>query len=301
MPPNPIEENVIQTIFKSLICVVTIALIPVSDILAQGSIFGTVTRSTGGSPSASSFAFFGFLDHTDEEIRIMGADGSGYDGLNWWDDFQNYLTEAAGNPYDYYFTDTQSGQLFHLSKVIPQNSFQVEDIVTAPATFPAAPSIRSITPSSPSSVRISWSAPVGSKCHVYRRPIGINGSFFRRDDPAGSLNNHGVTDTFFVDSPVDSLRQFEYVVIAEDAQSHYSPPSRPVAAGGCLRGDADGSGIVDLSDVVFMIAYIFQGINPPSPLAAADVDCSGRIDLSDAVYLVAYVFGNGSAPCAGCQ
>ena len=27
----------------------------------------------------------------------------GYDAGNWFDDFQNYLTEAPGNPYDYHF------------------------------------------------------------------------------------------------------------------------------------------------------------------------------------------------------
>jgi hypothetical protein len=275
-------------------------LILAGNLLAQGSISGTVTRSTGGLPSAAAFVFFGFLDHTDEEIRVVGADGSGYDGLNWWDDFQNYLTEAAGNPYDYYFFDMQAGEAYHLDKLIPQNSFQVEDVTTSPAAFPTAPVIGSITAASPSSVKISWSGSSGATYHVYRRLASINGSFFRRDDTAGSLSNHGVVDTSFIDISIDSIRQYEYLVIAEDAQGRFSPPSEPASAASYRCGDTDGSGRVDLSDAVFLIAFIFGEGAAPNPLVVADVDCSGLVDISDAVYLVAFIFGEGAAPCSGC-
>jgi len=60
-------------------------------------------------------------------------------------------------------------------------------------------------------------------------------------------------------------------------------------------GDADGSGSVDIDDVVFLVAYIFAGGPAPSPLAAGDADCSGAID--DIVYLIAYIFSGGNAPC----
>jgi len=67
-----------------------------------------------------------------------------------------------------------------------------------------------------------------------------------------------------------------------------------------ICGDADSSGSVDISDAVYLIAYIFGGGPAPDPLAAGDPDCSGSVDISDAVYLIAYIFGGGPVPCAAC-
>lgn len=67
-----------------------------------------------------------------------------------------------------------------------------------------------------------------------------------------------------------------------------------------LCGDADRSGSIDISDVVYLISYIFSGGSAPNPLAAGDADCSGGVDISDVVYLIAYIFSGGEQPCAGC-
>jgi hypothetical protein len=62
-------------------------------------------------------------------------------------------------------------------------------------------------------------------------------------------------------------------------------------------GDADNSGAVDISDVVYLITYIFSGGSPPIPVAVAgDADCSGAVDISDVVFLIAYIFSGGSRP-----
>jgi hypothetical protein len=62
-------------------------------------------------------------------------------------------------------------------------------------------------------------------------------------------------------------------------------------------GDADGNGVVDISDAVWVISFIFGGGPAPIPLSAGDADCSGACDISDAVYLIAYIFTGGPAPC----
>jgi len=64
-----------------------------------------------------------------------------------------------------------------------------------------------------------------------------------------------------------------------------------------ICGDADGSGDVDIDDVVYLISYIFTGGPPPDPLAAGDADCSGDVDIDDVVYTIAYIFSGGNAPC----
>lgn len=65
-------------------------------------------------------------------------------------------------------------------------------------------------------------------------------------------------------------------------------------------GDADASGAITVSDVVYLINFIFSGGNAPQPLASGDADCSGFITISDAVYLIGFIFSGGPAPCATC-
>lgn len=66
-------------------------------------------------------------------------------------------------------------------------------------------------------------------------------------------------------------------------------------------GDADGNEIVNISDAVYLISYIFGGGPAPDPLESGDCDCNSIVNISDAVYLIAYIFGGGPAPCAGCK
>jgi hypothetical protein len=67
-----------------------------------------------------------------------------------------------------------------------------------------------------------------------------------------------------------------------------------------ICGDADGNDIVNISDAVYLISYIFGGGPAPDPLPAGDCDCNEIVNISDAVYLIAYIFGGGSEPCAEC-
>lgn len=65
-------------------------------------------------------------------------------------------------------------------------------------------------------------------------------------------------------------------------------------------GDADCSGTVTISDVVFLIDYIFSGGSPPHDLNAADADGSCSVTISDAVHLISYIFAGGGPPIPGC-
>jgi len=195
---------------------------------AQGSIFGTVTNSGATTPANGEILFVGYLDDTDEEIRIESSDGAGYDAGNWFDDFQNYLTEAPGNPYDYHFYNITNSEGFHLSGLIPNNSFQQENVTLAPVTWPVAPvGLTGVTVSG-TSVVLSWTGVSGLTYHVYRRMASSNGSFFRRDDPAGSPANAGVATDYFVDNTVDGLSAYSYLIIAEDPAGNLSPHSATV-------------------------------------------------------------------------
>ncbi|MFW9842881.1 MAG: S8 family serine peptidase, partial [Candidatus Thorarchaeota archaeon] len=63
-----------------------------------------------------------------------------------------------------------------------------------------------------------------------------------------------------------------------------------------IPGDANGSGGVNLGDVVYLVTYIFKDGPPPMPLEAGDADCDENLNVGDAVYLVDYVFNNGPEP-----
>jgi hypothetical protein len=66
-------------------------------------------------------------------------------------------------------------------------------------------------------------------------------------------------------------------------------------------GDANGDAATDISDVVYLIAYIFSGGSAPNPVLAGDANCDNTVDISDVVYLIAYIFSGGLAPCAECE
>jgi len=67
-----------------------------------------------------------------------------------------------------------------------------------------------------------------------------------------------------------------------------------------IFGDASGDRIVDVSDVVWLMNYLFAGGPPPSLMAAGDANGDCVVDVSDVVCLLNYLFAHGPAPQEGC-
>jgi hypothetical protein len=63
-----------------------------------------------------------------------------------------------------------------------------------------------------------------------------------------------------------------------------------------VRGDANLDGLVDISDAVFVLGFLFLGSLPPLCDDAADVDDSGRIEITDAVRLLDHLFRGALEP-----
>ena len=73
--------------------------------------------------------------------------------------------------------------------------------------------------------------------------------------------------------------------------------SDPPGCGCCqLRGDVDASGAINVSDLTYLVARLFQGGPPPPCEDEGDVDGSGAINVSDLTYLVARLFQGGPPP-----
>ena len=63
-----------------------------------------------------------------------------------------------------------------------------------------------------------------------------------------------------------------------------------------LRGDANADRVIDVSDVVLIINYLFRSGPVPNPFLSGETNCDGNIDVSDVVFLINYLFKSGPAP-----
>jgi len=68
--------------------------------------------------------------------------------------------------------------------------------------------------------------------------------------------------------------------------------------GNGLRGNVDGDpeDLVNISDMTYLVAFLFSGGAAPPCLEEGDVNADEVINISDMTYLVAYLFSGGPAP-----
>jgi len=57
--------------------------------------------------------------------------------------------------------------------------------------------------------------------------------------------------------------------------------------------------MVNVSDAVYLINYIFIGGMAPYCMQEGDANADGTVNISDAVYIINYVFLDGPAPICG--
>ena len=272
----------------------------ISSSFGQGSIFGEVTNNDFSIPDNGQIQLIGFLNDTDDEIKIDSCDGAGYDNGNWFDDFQNYLGEAPGIPYRYLFFNSFNNEGFILNDIVPNNSFQEENISLTNVDWPQRPLNLSGQAIADNSVKLNWLGSSNNSYHIYRRLSVSNGSFFRIDDPLGSLSNLGVIDTFYIDNTVDGSSSYDYLIIAVNESSTFSPHSSVISISSMLSqicGDINGNGAgPDISDLTYFIEFMFHsGPEPPNP-TLADINGSGDISISDLTIIIEYLFQNGPLP-----
>jgi len=94
-----------------------------------------------------------------------------------------------------------------------------------------------------------------------------------------SANPTSVTfdPNYWILSPLDSLKPFPY-----------------------LAGDANSDAAVNLSDIIWLVNFVFKGGPAPNPMFLADANADCTVNLVDVVYLVNYVFKSGASPFLGC-
>ncbi len=62
------------------------------------------------------------------------------------------------------------------------------------------------------------------------------------------------------------------------------------------RGDANGSGTINLADIIYVVNFVFKGGPAPNPTCLGDANNNNTVNLQDIVFLVNFIFKGGPAP-----
>jgi hypothetical protein len=63
-----------------------------------------------------------------------------------------------------------------------------------------------------------------------------------------------------------------------------------------VRTDSNDDSRVDLTDVIFILDYMFLGGPCPRCLDAADADDNGKLEITDPIYILNWLFRGGPSP-----
>jgi hypothetical protein len=61
-------------------------------------------------------------------------------------------------------------------------------------------------------------------------------------------------------------------------------------------GDVNGTGNMDIADIVYLVSYLFKHGPEPDPLYCGNANGDGNVNIADIVYLVAFIFKHGPMP-----
>ncbi|MFH1687507.1 MAG: agmatine deiminase family protein [bacterium] len=112
-------------------------------------------------------------------------------------------------------------------------------------------------------------------------------------DPYGSVE---VTVSFDAADLEDGEYSGQLAVSSNDPDTPSSaiPVSLTVSSVSWVCGDVDGNSIgPDIADLVYLVAYMFNGGPPPPVMQAAIVNGTTELDIANLVYLVTYMFSGG--------
>ena len=201
------------------------------------------------------------------------------------------LTENAR-----YWWRVKASDYYEESDYSETQSFWINSVNSSPTAFDlTGPPNTFSTPVASATPTLIWtpSSDIDPLDKVeYNLYIAIDSNFSFVD-----ITSNIVSNSYEIVEPLNFGTRYWWKIKALDLNGGETWSSHVFRFRTMTSGDADGSGVVTVSDVVFLINYIFSGGPAPNPLSSGDADCSGAISISDAVYLIQYIFSGGAAPC----
>jgi hypothetical protein len=112
------------------------------------------------------------------------------------------------------------------------------------------------------------------------------------------LGPYGSTDTCTASHSWVNPGIYHVKVKAKDLYDGESNWSDSLSVTIYTCADCNNDQIIDASDVVYLMNYLFLSGPAPDPIQAGDVNQDGLVDISDVIYLVNYLFIGGPPPCS---
>ncbi len=112
-----------------------------------------------------------------------------------------------------------------------------------------------------------------------------------------------VNDTCFIAFDTTTFQpENQHLLFVHNYGTEFIPGFEPGTTFVALHrpGDVNGSCVINIGDVVYLINYLFKGGPEPCPLDAGDVNGDCIVDIGDVVYLINYLFKGGPPPVCGC-
>jgi hypothetical protein len=67
---------------------------------------------------------------------------------------------------------------------------------------------------------------------------------------------------------------------------------------GSKIGDVTGDNEINISDIVFLLNYLYRNGPAPDPLEMGDANCDDDVEIGDVIYLINYLYRGGPLPCS---
>ncbi len=121
----------------------------------------------------------------------------------------------------------------------------------------------------------------------------------KNDDLAGT--NLALSSSGLLSGTPAAAALVEFTAMVEDAVGSSDERLFSLTiTGSVLCGDADSDDVVNISDAVYIITYVFKGGPAPDPECSGDANDDDALNVSDAVYIVNYIFKGGPPPVDTC-
>jgi hypothetical protein len=102
----------------------------------------------------------------------------------------------------------------------------------------------------------------------------------------------GPCDSTSIDTIQVAVLDTAHVKVYDGSLTVLEPPAYT-----CGNIDGDAGQNVDISDLIYLVEYMFGSGPAPDPFLSGDVNCDGTVDISDVIAMVDYMFGVGAAIC----